>query len=133
MNNPNVFLGKLAQKNNNKAANNNNTGNSNNNNSNNSSSGTSNFTVVTPPKITDPTKGKTLLGVGYGFINFLLGLIVIAAVVVIVIAGFRMVAGGGNPSQIAQAKKAIVWAIVGLVVAFMSFAIVQIIQNFLQK
>ena len=102
-------------------------------NTNSNTANNGNFTVVVPPKIDDPFKGKTLLGVGYNFINFLLGAIVIAAVVVIVIAGFRMVVGGANPSQISKSKKAIVYAIVGLVVAFMSFAIIQIIQNFLQK
>ena len=89
--------------------------------------------VIVPPKITDPFGGTTLLGVGNKFINFLLAMIVIAAVVVIVIAGFRMVVGGGNPSQVAKAKKAILWAIIGLAVALMSFAIVQIIQRFLEK
>lgn len=131
MDDSNIFLFKVAQKNNNSIIKNTNTNNSNTVKGN--AGGTANFTEITPPKITDPLKGKSLLGVGYNFISFLLGLIVIAAVVVIVVAGFRMVAGGGNPAQIAKAKKAIIWAIVGLIVAFMSFAIVQIIQNFLQK
>lgn len=89
--------------------------------------------VIVPGKIKDPFGGKTLLGVGTKFINLLLALIVIAAVVVIVIAGFRMVAGGGNPAQVAKAKKAILYAILGLAVALMSFAIVQIIQRVLEK
>lgn len=92
-----------------------------------------NFKVVVPPKIENPLGSNTLLGIGYKFINLMLALIVIAAVVVIVIAGFKMVIGGGNESQIAKQKKALVYAIAGLAVAFMSFAIVQIIQNLIQK
>lgn len=94
---------------------------------NNTSTGTQ--TVI--PPIKDPFGGKTLSGVANQAITILLSLIVIAAVVVIIVAGFRMVAGGGNPDQIAKAKKAILWAIIGIVVAFMSFGIVQIVQSLL--
>ncbi len=91
------------------------------------------ISLVVPGKIKDPFSGKSLLAVATKFINLLLALIVIAAVVVIIIAGFRMVAGGGNPAQVTKAKKAILYAILGLAVALMSFAIVQIIQRFLEK
>lgn len=87
--------------------------------------------VVTPGNITDPFAGKTLSGVVTQVINILLALIVIAAVVVIIIAGFRMITGGANPDQITKAKKTIIWAIIGLVVALMSFAIVGIIGRLL--
>ncbi len=116
---------------------NSNTGNNSNQTGSGSGTGTggnaNNFTLVKPGKITDVFNGKSLLQIGTMFINFLLAMIVIAAVVVIVIAGFKMVLGGANESQIAKQKKAIVYAIAGLVVAFMSFAIVQIVQNFIQK
>jgi hypothetical protein len=92
-----------------------------------------NTAQVSIPPIKDPFKGKTLSGVVTQGINILLTLIVIAAIIVIIIAGFRMVTGGGNPLQIAKAKRAIIWAIIGLLIAFMSFGIVQIVQNFLQK
>lgn len=89
--------------------------------------------VVVPGKIKDPFGGKSLSAIANQFIMILLALIVIVAVVVIIVAGFRMITGGGNPDQIAKAKKAIIWAIIGIVVAFMSFAIVQIVQNLLQR
>lgn len=85
------------------------------------------------PPIENPFGGKTIGGSVNQVINILLSLIVIAAVVMIIVAGFRMITGGGNPDQIAKAKRTIVWAIIGLVVAFMSFAIVQIIQSLLQR
>lgn len=87
--------------------------------------------LVVPGQIKSPVGGKSLSAVISQGINILFALIVIAAVVVIIVAGFRMVVGGGNPDQIAKAKKTIIWAIIGLAVAFMSFAIVRIIQGIL--
>ncbi len=83
------------------------------------------------PQIKDPFGGKTLSGVVSQAVTILLTLTVILAVVVIIVSGFQMIAGGGNPDQVAKAKKAIIWAIIGIVVAFMSFVVVQIIQSLL--
>ncbi len=87
--------------------------------------------TVVVPEITNPFPVSTLPGVFNQIIYIILGLIVMAAVVVIIISGFRMLTGGNNPDQLKKAKKGIVWAIIGLVVAFMSFAIVTIIQRLL--
>lgn len=92
--------------------------------------GSTTQTIVAPP-IKNPFAGKNLSGVISQGINILLTLIVIAAVIVIIIAGFRMATAGGNPDQITKAKKTLIWAILGLVVAFMSFAIVRIVQSLL--
>ena len=86
---------------------------------------------VEVPPIKNIVGGKTLSGLISQGINILLTLIVIAAVIVIIIAGFRMATAGGNPDQITKAKKTLIWAILGLVVAFMSFAIVRIVQGLL--
>jgi Type IV secretion system pilin len=110
---------------------NSNTNSANNTNATTNSSGT--FNEVNIPPINDTFKGKTLSQVSLQVIRLLFLLIVIAAVVVIIIAGFKMMTGGGNPDQLKKAKSTIVWALVGLVVAFMSYAIVSIIQNILQK
>ncbi len=88
-------------------------------------------TEVEIAKITNPFPVSTLPGVFNQIIYIILALIVMAAVVVIIISGFRMLTGGNNPDQLKKAKKGIVWAIIGLVVAFMSFAIVTIIQRIL--
>ena len=89
--------------------------------------------IVNVPQIKNPfgSGADTVPGIVNRAINVLLALIVIAAVVVIIVAGFRMVAGGGNPEQIKKAKSTIAWAFAGMLVAFMSFAIVQIIQRLL--
>lgn len=94
---------------------------------------TSTSTSVKIPQIDNPfgPAADTIPGVINRVINVLLALIIIAAVIVIVISGFRMVVGGSNPEQLKKAKTGIIWAIIGIVVALMSFAIVQIIQQIL--
>ncbi|TAL14692.1 hypothetical protein EPN95_02200 [Patescibacteria group bacterium] len=52
---------------------------------------------------------------------FLLGL---AAVVVIIIAGFTYVTSSGEAAAITRAKNMILYAVVGLVVAFSAYAII---------
>ncbi len=56
----------------------------------------------------------------------------IVAVIVIIIAGFRMVVDSGNETQMAKAKAAITWAVVGLMVSILAFSIVAIIQRIIQ-
>ena len=55
----------------------------------------------------------------------------IVAVLMIIVGGFRLVISHGNEEQIIQAKKTIIWAVLGLAVALLSFSIVAILQNFL--
>ncbi|MBP7857931.1 MAG: hypothetical protein WAW63_02950 [Candidatus Saccharimonadales bacterium] len=46
------------------------------------------------------------------------------ALLIIVISGFRYIVAGGDPAKTAQAKKAILYAVIGLVVALAAFSIV---------
>lgn len=52
-------------------------------------------------------------------------------VMFIIVGGFRLITANGNEEQITAAKKSITWAIIGVVVAIMSFSIIAIVQNFL--
>lgn len=65
-------------------------------------------------------------------LRILFALIGMVAVVIIIIAGFRMVLASGNESALTAAKKSITWAIIGLIVSLMSFSIVAIIQKLIQ-
>ncbi|HVY67400.1 MAG TPA: pilin [Patescibacteria group bacterium] len=58
-----------------------------------------------------------------------LAIVAVWAVAFIVIGGFRMVITQGNEEAIGAAKKTITWAILGLVVALLSFSIIAIVQN----
>lgn len=63
----------------------------------------------------------TLIG---NIITALLGLIGIVSVIFLIIGGFRYITAQGDSSQIASAKNTILYAIIGLVVALASYAIV---------
>ena len=86
-----------------------------------------------PLTIDSPIKAKTVAQAIRSIINLALSLIAMVAVIVIIIAGFRMVTGGGNADQIKKAKSSLVWAILGLVLALMSFSIVAIVVRLIQK
>ncbi len=49
------------------------------------------------------------------------------ALLVVVIAGFRYIVTTGDPAKMAQAKKAILYALIGLVVALSGFSIVTLV------
>lgn len=57
---------------------------------------------------------------------FLIGAI---AVIVIIIGGIRYVTSGGDPQQTKAAKDTILYAIIGIMVALFSYAIVQFVAN----
>lgn len=81
----------------------------------------------------NPLQAQSLPELLTSIIRVLFLLISIAAVIIIIIAGFRMVLANGNEEQLTKAKKAITWAIVGLIVSLMSFSIVAIIQNLISR
>ena len=62
----------------------------------------------------------------------LLSIIAIWAVIFIVIGGFQMVMAAGNEETYMKAKKTILWAVLGLIVALLSFSIVAIVENIIQ-
>jgi hypothetical protein len=69
----------------------------------------------------------TFLSIVRGFI-----LIIAAwAVMFIIVGGFQMVMASGNEEMYLKAKKTITWAVLGLVVALLSFSVIAIVQNLL--
>ena len=61
-----------------------------------------------------------------------LGIIGIWAVMFIIVGGFQMVTAAGNEEMYLKAKKTIVWAILGLLIALMSFSIIAIVEDILK-
>ena len=49
----------------------------------------------------------------------------IAAVIVIIVGGLKLVTSGSNPQDVAKARETIIYAIVGLVIALLAQVIVQ--------
>jgi hypothetical protein len=81
----------------------------------------------------NPLEAKSVPELIAKLIRILFILTGLAAVIVIIIAGFRMVIDNGNETQVKKAKDAITWAIVGLVVSILAFSIVSIIQKIIHS
>lgn len=63
-------------------------------------------------------------GILTNVINLLLTIIGIISVIMIIVGGIRYTTSGGDSGQINSAKDTIIYAIVGVVIAILSFAIV---------
>ncbi len=59
-----------------------------------------------------------------GIINMLLFIVGVGAVVMLIIGGFRYITSNGDAQVAATAKNTIVYAIIGLIVAMLAYAIV---------
>lgn len=64
-----------------------------------------------------------------GILIFLIGVI---SVIMLIIGGIRYAVSGGDQSAVTAAKNTILYAIIGLVVAFLAFGISSFVINFLQ-
>lgn len=60
-------------------------------------------------------------------VNIMLFIVGVLSVIMLIIGGLRYVVSGGNSSAVSAAKNTILYAIVGLVVALLSYAIVTFI------
>jgi len=72
-------------------------------------------------------QGDSATGMVQTIINLLLYVLGIIAVIMIVVGGIRYTTSNGNASQIKEAKDTILYSVVGLIVAMLSFAIVNFV------
>jgi hypothetical protein len=69
--------------------------------------------------------GQTgLRGIVLTIINFFLGFLGLLAVVMVIYGGFLYVSSAGNEENVNKAKKILLYAVVGIVVIIVSFALV---------
>ena len=61
--------------------------------------------------------------------NVLLFIVGAVAVIMIVIGGLRYVTSGGNSSSISAAKNTILYAVIGLIVALLAYAVINFVLN----
>lgn len=71
--------------------------------------------------------GAGLNGVIANIINILSAVIGVAAVIMIILAGFKYITSGGDPSGIKSAKDSLIYAIVGLLVVALAQTIVRFV------
>ena len=66
-------------------------------------------------------------------INILSIIVGVAAVIMIIIGGFRYITSGGESSSTASAKNTIIYALIGLVIAVIAQLLVQFVLNKVSK
>ncbi len=74
------------------------------------------------PSVVDPAQGA--MG---DVLRIVFGISASVALLIIVISGFRYILAAGDPGKTAQAKKAILYAVIGLIVSMAAFSIVTIV------
>lgn len=80
----------------------------------------------------NPLEKNTLPELMATLLRILFAIIGTLAVIIIIVAGFRMVLANGNEGELTKAKAAITWAVVGLILSLMAFSIVAIVQRLIQ-
>lgn len=78
-------------------------------------------------------QGDSLTEIFRTVVNIMLFLIGAVAVIMLVIGGIRYVVSGGNQDQVTGAKNTIMYAIIGIVVAFLAYAAVSFVTTNLQS
>ncbi len=79
------------------------------------------------------TDGSTLPEIIANVLNVLLVIIGVAAVVMLIIGGIRFVVSQGDPSAIEGARNTILYAVIGIVVAFLAWAAVNFVVGRLEN
>ncbi len=82
-------------------------------------------------QVPNPIKGANLGEVLSGIVTSLLIFAGAVAVLFLIIGGFRYVVSAGNPDQVEGAKKTILYAILGLIVIFVAYVLVTLLQGWL--
>lgn len=62
-------------------------------------------------------------------INFISIFVAVAAVIMIIVSGLRMILSSGNPEKVAGAKNGVIYSLIGLVVALIAQSIVVFVLN----
>ena len=77
--------------------------------------------------------GNSLTNVFRTVTNVLLFLVGAVAVIMLIVGGFRYVASNGDQNSVTGAKNTIMYALIGIVVAFLAFAAVNFVTSQLEK
>ena len=81
-----------------------------------------------------PEGGKDIIeSRAQNIINWLVGFGAGIAVLFVIAGGIQMIIGGGDPEKVGKGKKTIVFALVGLVIAFFAAIIVNIIFDYTEQ
>lgn len=82
-------------------------------------------------EIENPLKYESFTELIYNIINFLFYLAIPITSLMIVISAFYFLTSAGDPKKVDTAKKMIIWALVGLIILFLSGAIADLLKKML--
>ncbi|HKZ34531.1 MAG TPA: pilin [Patescibacteria group bacterium] len=77
-----------------------------------------------------PSSGISLANTVSVLVTLFLTIVSILAFIYLVLGGIRYITAGGDPKQIKAAKDQLTYAVIGLVVAIMSFAVINVFSEF---
>lgn len=83
--------------------------------------------VKSPAECTQPKEKREVGGVVADIVNVVLSMLGIIAVIVIIIGGFMYATSSGDASKVTRAKNVIMYAVIGLVVSLLAWAIVNFV------
>ncbi len=73
--------------------------------------------------------GQTITDVLVEIVNWMLGLVGIVALIALITGGARMIMDFGSEEQVKKGKATILWAVIGLLVVILSYAIINIVTS----
>ncbi len=73
------------------------------------------------------SKNDNISGIVKNVVNILLFIIGAISIVMLIVGGLRYTTSAGNSSQVTAAKNTIMYALIGLVIAVLAYAIVQFV------
>lgn len=80
------------------------------------------------------TKDAELVDIVTGIINAIIGVLGLAAVIIIIIGGVNYMTSSGDAGKVKKAKDTILYGVIGLVVCILAFAIVNfVIRNIISQ
>lgn len=80
------------------------------------------YKTVFPESYNTNVTANTVLG---NIFDLVLQLAAVTTIIIIVVSGFKIVTGGDNPEKIQSARKAILYALIGLILVVSSYSIVK--------
>ncbi|MBX4200786.1 pilin [Candidatus Parcubacteria bacterium] len=84
------------------------------------------FPMLKPPK----NLTLNVINIIVAFFNIFWPIVVTIIIVMLMWSGIMFLTAAGDPAKISTAKKAILWAIIGVVIIVLSYSIISIINNF---
>ncbi len=85
-----------------------------------------------PSELPDWTADEVMELIGK-IVNWIFTFLMLFVVIMVLIAGFTFVTGGGNPDNVTKARNMLMYALVGFAVGMLAKGIIALVQAFLNK